>query len=635
MKEQSPQFLKDLHPVMVNGEQRHQLADGSHRFVSRDAAATAHKNTEDALRETVKELAEYGHETSQFEHEVMSKQLGLDSKPAAQWKSEVANDNDASPSAEEAEKLQHDERQAAYDALFAGKSDADIDREVAGAGYRRRQREAEAKHAAETEARVKSHADREKLKNLEDVQKMSMSELADILGEKPDFKVSKADYVARVKAKQQEAIEYKAPTVDLVTPAVKEPSESTKATIEAIKKFHKEMGGVETDEQKLAYKQYIKEDVDAFLSLSDKKKKELLTPTEAVDLKLRAKILQAAEVEGDESVIEDGYDKAIDALMDDFLALTAYRRITGKLSDEEELTVSRLKALILEVNDRINHVDGLSEEDSKHQQELMAEFLAEEDSMTVKGDAAVVESDDNASEENKLLPVPVLYEETSLNTANTPEEKKRGKKILAAAAMLGLAALSVFGLSKLGDDSITIDRDSAPVETTVEDEEASDSSTPAGEDGDSTETEGGDEETTGNGNVTDDEDGEESSDGAEDDADNQDKANGEADNGSETAIVGAENFEVEAGSGLVQEIKDFAEANNLSIDDDQAFALYQAGLAEFGKDGLISGGTYEISPGNIGISSPGKTSWNPAFVQFMMERMQSANTADSELPETL
>lgn len=93
--------------------------------------------------------------------------------------------------------------------------------------------------------------------------------------------------------------------------------------------------------------------------------------------------------------------------------------------------------------------------------------------------------------------------------------------------------------------------------------------------------------------------------------------------------VGVENFDTEAGSGFVKEIRDFAKANNVEISNEQAFALYQAMLDTLGPNGMITGPTYEISPGNIGISNPGANTWTDEAAQFIIDRLPL-----SELPAT-
>jgi hypothetical protein len=93
------------------------------------------------------------------------------------------------------------------------------------------------------------------------------------------------------------------------------------------------------------------------------------------------------------------------------------------------------------------------------------------------------------------------------------------------------------------------------------------------------------------------------------------------------------NFEAEPGSGFVSGIQEFASASGAPISAEQAFALYSAGLEEFGPDGMITGGTYEISAGNYGISNPGQNSWTPEFIEFMQDRLQPSSDS-AELPAT-
>lgn len=81
-------------------------------------------------------------------------------------------------------------------------------------------------------------------------------------------------------------------------------------------------------------------------------------------------------------------------------------------------------------------------------------------------------------------------------------------------------------------------------------------------------------------------------------------------------------FNVEYGNGFIHEIQDFAQANGHSVDSSKAFQIYNEAVAKFGKDGLIESGTYVRKAGDIGISSPGQTSWKPGVAEFINSRLQ-------------
>lgn len=85
----------------------------------------------------------------------------------------------------------------------------------------------------------------------------------------------------------------------------------------------------------------------------------------------------------------------------------------------------------------------------------------------------------------------------------------------------------------------------------------------------------------------------------------------------ENPIRGLENFNVESGHGLTHELMDFAQANGHQITPEQANHLYENLLTRLGPNNIIDGGTYVRQAGDIGISSPGATSWTPQAQEIL------------------
>lgn len=85
----------------------------------------------------------------------------------------------------------------------------------------------------------------------------------------------------------------------------------------------------------------------------------------------------------------------------------------------------------------------------------------------------------------------------------------------------------------------------------------------------------------------------------------------------ENPIRGLENFNVEPGNGITHELMDFAQANGHQITPEQANHLYENLLSRLGPNNIIDGGTYVRQAGDIGISSPGTTSWTPQAQEIL------------------
>ncbi len=281
MSEHAPQpSLNQLKAVqMDNGQTRYQDVMNGHRFVPESTFQEATKRASQILIDTVTELGD----VSRDEVAAFSQELGLNDdylKPHASVPGMKVLDrerlkNHDKFTSEDAENLQHNQRQAEYDELFAGKSDEDIDNEIRRNSHQKRVEEHNARHRAENEARGKRNAERiaeteqhnrivdryntlvdERMARREEIitstglDKLSYSELGALLGEKPNYKVPKYEYVKRVQALQKElqaseALPYKEHIevangfIDMTTRTVKN-SESTNQTIEAMRSFNKQ-----------------------------------------------------------------------------------------------------------------------------------------------------------------------------------------------------------------------------------------------------------------------------------------------------------------------------------------------------------------------------------------------------------
>ncbi|HMT55865.1 MAG TPA: hypothetical protein PKD20_03235, partial [Candidatus Saccharibacteria bacterium] len=281
MSEHAPQpSLNQLKAVqMDNGQTRYQDVMNGHRFVPESTFQEATKRASQILIDTVTELGD----VSRDEVAAFSQELGLNDdylKPHASVPGmkvldrERLKNNDKFTS-EDAENLQHNQRQAEYDELFAGKSDEDIDNEIRRNSHQKRVEEHNARHRAENEARGKRNAERiaeteqhnrivdryntlvdERMARREEIitstglDKLSYTELGALLGEKPNYKVPKYEYIKRVQALQKELQESEALPhkehievangfIDMTTRTVKN-SESTNQTIEAMRSFNKQ-----------------------------------------------------------------------------------------------------------------------------------------------------------------------------------------------------------------------------------------------------------------------------------------------------------------------------------------------------------------------------------------------------------
>jgi hypothetical protein len=254
MSEHAPQpQLNQLRTVeLANGDVRYQDMSSGNKFVPETVHTDAKERATGILLDTIHELDQYG-DVTRDEVAQMGNELGLDTD-YSKWRSgtglkmldrtrldadiEERRAKVTGPSAEEAERIQHDQRQAEYDALFEGKSDEEIENEIRRNSHQKLVDEHNAKNRAENERRGERYA----LVQESHLRNKSVTELASLLGEKPDFKQSKEDYVRRVESLQNEVREEMQAnnTVDLVSRTVENSPETSK-TIDALKAFNKNM----------------------------------------------------------------------------------------------------------------------------------------------------------------------------------------------------------------------------------------------------------------------------------------------------------------------------------------------------------------------------------------------------------
>ena len=207
-------------------------------------------SAKDVFLDTVQEIQSYGtlekNDVNAFANELgveddyskwHSTVPGLKVLDREKLQSEI-DSRGSDPTAEDAEKIQHDQRQAEYDELFAGKSDEDVDNEISRYSHEKKVFEHNKSYRLENEARGERNALRDT--DSTELQKKTITELAGLLKEKPDFKTSKSDYIKRIKGIQDGLKASSAEPLDLITPQINT-NESTAQTIDAIVKFNKNL----------------------------------------------------------------------------------------------------------------------------------------------------------------------------------------------------------------------------------------------------------------------------------------------------------------------------------------------------------------------------------------------------------
>jgi hypothetical protein len=252
--EKTPQ---QLHVTEFNNNGSIQFKNAENgRFVSHEDALNARQQSEAMLHET---LAEIG-SVSQQDYSTYREQLGLpanhdhwvgnsavfDKKSVIEEAMHKAEDIDAN----QAETIQHDQRQAEYNDMFTGLSDSDIERKVEAGGYHRSkvihnetQNGLLEKRKAENSARLDYESTAEEsfnnLQNAKDLDKLGISELASLLSEKPDYSLSKREYVTKVGVAKAQAKSTSVQNNSGVLPVfLPKQTASTKETIQAVKEFH-------------------------------------------------------------------------------------------------------------------------------------------------------------------------------------------------------------------------------------------------------------------------------------------------------------------------------------------------------------------------------------------------------------
>lgn len=85
-------------------------------------------------------------------------------------------------------------------------------------------------------------------------------------------------------------------------------------------------------------------------------------------------------------------------------------------------------------------------------------------------------------------------------------------------------------------------------------------------------------------------------------------------------------FRVEQGSGEIREIQEYAASHNYHITPQQADEIYNQLYAEHGAKIIDLDGsgpdTYQISPGNVGLSHPGMAHWYPGIEDELRARLE-------------
>lgn len=255
-----PKFA-DVNLVDVGSSGTRFQGPGS-EFISMDVAEQSRTNARDVLFSTIDELKDQGEQLNDQDLKSMVKELGLEDE-FTQWHGNSAvktfriedlkkaheewSESKVNPTQASLDEKQHASKQAAYDEMFSGKSQNDIDREVEASGWRRKSAEATKAVNNSIAERNAAGAAKKELKDASDLQNKNITELSELLGEKPSFSASKAELIARVKAKQKEITDEE--PVDLVTPAQPDMNNSTLETVAALKKFQTSMGEAKTKKE--------------------------------------------------------------------------------------------------------------------------------------------------------------------------------------------------------------------------------------------------------------------------------------------------------------------------------------------------------------------------------------------------
>lgn len=245
----------------------------------------------DVFLDTVQEVQSYG-PLEKSDVKAFANELGIEDD-YSKWHATVPglkvldreklqseiDSRETDPTAEEAVNIQHDQRQAEYDELFAGKTDEDIEKEISRNSHEKRVLEHNEAYQLENQARgernIAKAAEIEKIKlhnekvaknneladkymdryddivGTTNLNSLSYTELGRLLGEKTSYKIPKDEYVERLKTLQgtlrrQGKLAHMDPKeipnafADTNTPAITT-NESTLATIDAMKSFNKNM----------------------------------------------------------------------------------------------------------------------------------------------------------------------------------------------------------------------------------------------------------------------------------------------------------------------------------------------------------------------------------------------------------
>ncbi|MCA9328996.1 hypothetical protein KC959_04420, partial [Candidatus Saccharibacteria bacterium] len=251
--------LKDIAMVEAGNARYRNKVNGE--FIANAVGDTAKANAETVLLDTVDELREYGHDVSKSDYLTYADDLGLNDDYMS-WhkgsaiksfdKERLLEDADKHSSKPDVEKENEESRRTAYEAKQAEydkmaeelgpESNEQLDRRIEGSEYRRRVAKHNKEHAEKTAIEKAQREADNKVENAGNLRQKSITELADILGEKLNFNTPKSEYISRVQKRQEELADKKAvaPKLDMSTPSVKEPSESTKVTVQALKDFQSE-----------------------------------------------------------------------------------------------------------------------------------------------------------------------------------------------------------------------------------------------------------------------------------------------------------------------------------------------------------------------------------------------------------
>lgn len=375
--------LHQLQEHNVNGHKQFRNENG--QFVAHSVAANAKQAAEGALLHTVAELGQYGHDVSKADYIKMAGELGLDQKymkfvgaSALQSfdKDSLAADvaNSRALTGDDAENLQHNSRQAEYDAMAKEVGPETEDQrdhrvklythnkaynEETEARVLKREREQE--EIADSNLEIDSHnaeinekiAKREEIMNADNLDDKTVSELAALVGEKPNYKKSKSDYVRQVRETQEtvkdvdlksellERAEWKPITVDMATPANRAPSDVQTETVEILKRFQK------------------------------------------------------GDMSGETRVI-DLTESAFNNDLNDLLDILEEREQNGQLSPERHLEMIELARLVQSQSEVIDTVTGKSPEVVDNNTRELAEYFSDIDVSSSKSELAQSEENYNA-----------------------------------------------------------------------------------------------------------------------------------------------------------------------------------------------------------------------------------------------